>query len=753
MPHLKLHYRFRFLALIAFLCVAVAGQLTSFAQDSPDYIQFLEQQSMLFQADQQADKISGEGVQWRNTYGMPEPTELVKTASVWLLYYPGSVITKPNSSVLGTWADPQFWDTMKDIGIEALHTNPIERGGGIKGTEFTPTIDGWFDRISLDIDPQFGTEDEFRQMVQNAGQRGAIIAGDLVPLHTGLGPDFRLAQRAFKDYPGMYTMVEIPQELWTLLPKVDDPWGSALVPREAAAELKNRGFIPGIINSADADPSSDTWSGWSATPEVVGVDGKTRRWVFLHVFKPGQPVLNWLDPSYASRRALYGDTARNIVDRGAKVMRLDAVPFTGIEPDPNDPMAQTYLHPLSITASEDLAFMARKLGGWTFQELYVPLEQLKLYTQYGPDLSYDFFTRAQVLHPLITGDVTPLRLAHSVLLQQGVQAATLIHDLQNHDEITYQLIDLGSRSDIQFDGQHVNGMQLKEQILNQMRSTVGAAPFNKLYRPEQDGVATTFAGFAAAALKIDPYHASPDQVELIKRAHLLFAHANAMQPGVFALSAWDLVGALPIPPDTVADKTVGGDWRWINRGGVDLMNVNAGATTSVFGLPKAQALYGSLPEQLANPDSFASRLKKMLAARKQFRIPEATMNAVPPTGNPAVAVLAMTLPDQKLAITALNYGPDPASVEVDLTLVPPGIPATQVANQTAQDIVANQRAGTVGADGKLKVDVDGLSGKTLVVPRQGVMAAATSPPTPGVVPPPAAGSQSAPTAVVSGAKN
>jgi len=34
----------------------------------------------------------------------------------------------------------------------------------------------------------------------------------------------------------------------------------------------------------------------------------------------------------------------------------------------------------------DLAYMARKLGGWTFQELNFPVEQLKQYTQNGPDI-------------------------------------------------------------------------------------------------------------------------------------------------------------------------------------------------------------------------------------------------------------------------------------------------------------------------------------------------------------------------------
>jgi maltose alpha-D-glucosyltransferase/alpha-amylase len=655
-----------------------------------------------------------------------------------LLYYPGSVITKPNQSVLGLWSDTQYWDTLQSIGIEAQHTNPIQIAGGITGTTFTPTIDGWFDRISLNIDPQFGTEDEYKQMVKVAGDRGAIIASDLVPLHTGLGADFRLAERAYKDYPGMYTMVEIPRALWNLLPPVSDPWGSELLPVDAAVQLKNMGYIPGTIHSADANPAAQTWSGWSATPEVVGVDGVSRRWVFLHVFKPQQPTMNWLDPSFAAYRALYGDTARHIVGRGTKILRLDAAPFLGIDPDTNDAMAQTYLQPLSIDGTNDLAYMARKLGGFTYQELNVPEEQLMQYTMFGPDVSYDFFTRAQYFHALITGNVLPLRLAHSLLLQKGVQPGTLVHDLQNHDEITYQLIDLGSRPSITLDGKQYNGVQLKQQILQQMQSTVGAAPYNKLYRPVKDGVATTVAGFIAAALGIkDPYHATPEQVALFRHAHLLFAHANAMLPGVFAISAWDLVGALPIPASSVPDDlTAGGDWRWINRGAVDLLNVNPTALKStVLGMPKATALYGPVPDQLNSADSFVSHIKQMLAARKQYRIPEATMNAVPPVGDPAVCVLAMTLPDSSLAITALNYGRNSTSINVDLTQIPPGIPALSIAGHTALDIVANQSAGVVSNSGVLAIDLPALAGRTLVVPRQRAVGG-SGPPPPSPPPPP-----------------
>jgi len=69
----------------------------------------------------------------------------------------------------------------------------MKRAGGIRVYEFTPTIDGNFDRISTEIDPAFGTEDEYTSLVRHARDSGAVVIGDIIPGHSGKGADFRLA--------------------------------------------------------------------------------------------------------------------------------------------------------------------------------------------------------------------------------------------------------------------------------------------------------------------------------------------------------------------------------------------------------------------------------------------------------------------------------------------------------------------------------------------------------------------------------
>jgi trehalose synthase len=226
-------------------------------------------------------------------------------------------------------------------------------------------------------------------------------------------------------------------------------------------------------------------------------------------------------------------------------------------------------------------------------------------------------------------------------------------------------------------------------------------------------LATTFAGFIAAALEIrDPYAASRAERQKIQQAHLLLAAANAMQPGVFSLSSWDLVGALPISEKSVAERMKDGDYRWINRGGVDLMGANPSKDASHFGVERAKSLYGSLREQLDNPDSFARQLARMLKARKKYRLAEGDLLAVPRSSNAAVCVHVMQPPGAPaLIVTALNFSQQTLKEEIDLNDVQ-AIGKSKVNGQTVE-IITNKQLGKFPENGRLKIELPPLTAKTI----------------------------------------
>ena len=158
------------------------------------YTHWLEKKSMLYNARKQALRHTGKGAMWQKPYGQARPRSAVAKASVWYTAYPISTITKPKQSILSVLGDENLWQLFEQVGIQGLHTGPMKQGGGINGWSYTPSIDGHYDRISNQIEPMFGTKEEYQHMCATAAKHKGLIIDDLVPGHTGKGADFLLAQ-------------------------------------------------------------------------------------------------------------------------------------------------------------------------------------------------------------------------------------------------------------------------------------------------------------------------------------------------------------------------------------------------------------------------------------------------------------------------------------------------------------------------------------------------------------------------------
>ena len=411
-----------------------------------DYVSWLQQQSMLADASRIAGRFSGIADVWHSPFATPNPTAVMAKSSVWFTAYPISMIPKPGHSFLGTLGDENLWDVFAAIGINAVHTGPLKRAGGVFGRELTPSVDGHFDRISTQIDGVFGSESEFRRLCEVAAAYGGIVIDDIVPGHTGKGPDFRLAEMKVGDYPGIYHMVEIPREDWHMLPEVPPGKDSVNLDAEAEDRLQRAGYIVGRLQRVIFQDPGIKDTNWSATAPVTGPDGVERRWVYLHYFKDGQPSINWLDPTFAGVRLVIGDALHSLGHLGAGALRLDANGFLGIERSiDGDGPAWSEGHPLSEAANQLIASMVRKVGGFTFQELNLSIEDIKTTSERGADLSYDFVNRPAYVHALATGDTEFLRMTLNAALQHGLQPVRLVHALQNHDEMTYELVHFAIR--------------------------------------------------------------------------------------------------------------------------------------------------------------------------------------------------------------------------------------------------------------------------------------------------------------------
>ena len=675
-----------------------------------NHVNWLVEQSMLHAARQRARLYSGQGRLWQQPYAQTRPRDATALSSVWFTAYPASIVTREGGTVLEALGDEALWHALSKIGIQGIHNGPLKKSGGLKGTQHTPTIDGNFDRISFEIDPELGTEAQLQALTRMAAAHNAVIIDDVIPSHTGKGADFRLAEMAYEDYPGLYHMVEIREEDWALLPDVVEGRDAQNLSPAQVDALRDKHYIVGQLQRVIFFEPGVKETDWSATDVVQGVDGKPRRWVYLHYFKEGQPSLNWLDPTFAAQQMIIGDALHAIDVMGAKILRLDANGFLGVERK-LDGTAWSESHPLSITGNQLLGGAIRKAGGFSFQELNLTVDDIASMSHGGADLSYDFITRPAYQHALLMGDAEFLRLMLRDMHRQGIDPGSLIHALQNHDELTLELVHfwtLHAHDTFLYQGQTFPGNILREHIREQMYERLAGehAPYNLKF--VTNGVSCTTASIITAALGIRDLEAiTAADIQQIRQIHLLLVMYNAMQPGVFALSGWDLVGALPLAAEEVEHLIQDGDTRWIHRGAYDLVDLNPDAQLSAGHMPRSNSLYGSLNTQLQDPESFASQLQKILAVRRAYDIAASRQILVPEVENSALLVMVHELPAGKgTQITALNFG----ATAITETLHLPDIAAGMVV-----DIINERVEGDLTAEGAFTITLDAYEGLALRV--------------------------------------
>ncbi len=154
-------------------------------------------------------------------------------------------------------------DHLRDLGVDALWLSPIYP---------SPLADFGYDVSDhADVDPVYGTLDDFDAFLSAAHERGLRVLMDLVACHTSIEHPW------FREHPDWY--------VWS---PVDGP--------------------PNDWVSAFGGPA------WSR-------DERSGRW-YLHSFYPEQPDLDWHNPQVVE--AMQG-VVRFWVDRGVDGFRIDAI--------------------------------------------------------------------------------------------------------------------------------------------------------------------------------------------------------------------------------------------------------------------------------------------------------------------------------------------------------------------------------------------------------------------------------------------
>ena len=239
------------------------------------YVEWLEEQSMLHDAQKVARQLAGSHTMWSNPYAHPDPRAAVQRASVWYTAYPLSHDHRarpvlPRRARLGRAVGGVRRRSASTPCTPARSSWPA----GIDGWELTPSVDGHFDRMSHGRSTRCSAPrtSSARCARWPPAHNGTII-DDIVPGHTGKGADFRLAELNYRDYPGIYHMVDIPEAAWHLLPDVPEGRDSVNLDAGGGAGAGRRGLHHRRAAARDllrAGRQGDQLVGHAAGPRLQG---------------------------------------------------------------------------------------------------------------------------------------------------------------------------------------------------------------------------------------------------------------------------------------------------------------------------------------------------------------------------------------------------------------------------------------------------------------------------------------------------
>ncbi|MDR3174979.1 MAG: hypothetical protein LBU06_00360 [Desulfovibrio sp.] len=626
----------------------------------PGHLQYLERQSMLFKARDMAKVVSGSELAWRSSVA-GGPAGMLGYADTWVLMHPMTLLTSSRSTVFNQIGDASTWAVLREIGAKGIYVAPLQGSGYLWATG-RKGADTGDDVVQYDFSRVAGNEDQYRRMMQGVISNQSLIGSDLVPAATGLGPDFFLAARGVREYPGIYCMVEVPEDSWELLPEVTTEWNGASLGQEQVESLNKKGLLPKAMRDEVAPLARG--GGWAATGVIRGVDGNNHRWVYRYYQSPEYAVLNWEDPSQSAHRILSGSAVQQVGLQGQALIGMRFEAFQGLEPVSEGRAAESFSVEPARTAAQSMGREIHRYGGWSWlRDDNLPLHLIGGLLSSGVDFVFDSVFSPASEHALLTGDAALARFMADEALRLGVDASRLVHVMPAQDGINYSLSYLAHAAS-------GPAGEKAEALRGQVRSAMRAAVSPLDVSPIQDNhLYNTAPGLAALALKASTPEAAQAAKGDIEQGHALLVFFKAMQPGVLMLAGQDLCGVLPLSKGLIGVTEETLQARTAVRGGYALGSAGL-STVSSTGVPRAPQVYQLPSVQAHSRDSFLRKIGTFLRARDQYAISRGQLIARPQTKEPGSIALLSRLANGNYLLSLCNFSRKSVNESVNLQDIP-----------------------------------------------------------------------------------
>lgn len=628
----------------------------------PGYLQYLERNSMLTRSSEMAKVVSGSELAWHAPGSAGTPDELLSFADIWLAVHPLTILTSHRSSTFGQLNDPAIWPVLREVGVKGLYMSPVQGSGALWAKNRTG-VDTGEDVVQYAFSRAAGSDDEYNVLMRKTIDNHAIVGSDLIPAATGLGPDFFLAARNVREYPGVYCMVSIPQDLWKHLPEVPSEWETTALNGEQIEALNGEGLLPKSMS--DSSSAFGKGTGWATTGEVRGVDGNIRRWVYRYHNNPKFAVLNWEDPSKTASRILSGGAVQQVGLRGQALIGLKLEAFQGLEAAPSKPSGKAALSiEPALTAAQSLSREIRRYNGWSWiKDDNLPLTAVADFLRAGSDFIFDSAFSPAAEHALLTGDSSLACFMADELLRLNIDSRRLVHAMPAQDGINYSLPYLRY---LEATSAGSDARSFRNAILQSRDNFVSHVKPS----PVQDGfLYTTSAGLAAMALDL-PKTDTKSYASEVAKGHSLLVFFKAMQPGVLMLSGQDIAGVMPLHYSSMSGSSASWDVANASRGSYALTSASESLTVTSMGMPRAQQIYPAPDQQVHEQGSFLRSIGGFLRMRSQSGLAKGTLLSRPRTKNTGSIALLTRMPDRKgFVLSVCNFSRSKVTETISLPAI------------------------------------------------------------------------------------
>lgn len=644
-----------------------ADSQMSMPRADPGYLQQLERYSMLAQSREMAQVVSGSELAWRSSGSSGAAGDMLGFADTWLFINPMTLLTSSRSTAFMQLSESAVWPIFREAGIKGLYMAPVQGGGALWAKDKTG-VDSGDDVVQYDFSRVAGEEPQYKSLMRGIIDNHALLGSDLIPSATGLGPDFFLAARNVREFPGTYCMVEIPEKLWSTLPAASSEWDCKALSASQVTALNNEGLLPKAMRD-EHQPFSRP-AGWAATGAIRGVDGNNYRWVYRYHGSPEFAVLNWDDPSQAAHRILSGSAVRQVGLQGQALLGLRFEAFQGLDPSSGVHSSGSYSLEPARTAAASMGREIRRYGGWSWvRDDNMPLSGMAGFLSSGTDFITDSAFSPGAEHALLTGDASLLRYMADETLRLNIDGRRLVHVMPAQDGINYSLPHISimaANSD--------KAASFKQSVLGAMRQAASRAPA-PLFKG--DRLYATGPGLAAMALNASSAQDAMARESQIAAGHSLLIFFKAMQPGVMMLAGQDMVGTLPLQWGSFGASS---DPSFSARGAYGLTSSALSRSASMAGIPKAPNLYPPADVQVHKKGSFLQTIGSFLRARTESGVSRGSLVARPETKGKGSVALLSRLPDGRgWLLSVCNFSREAISEHISLQ----GIAGLQPSGRTS----------------------------------------------------------------------